>query len=391
MQYRQFGQTGLSVSTLGFGAMRLPMTRNGQHVDEQESIRVILRALELGVNYLDTAPYYCKHESERVVGKAIKEWMKGRPSGRGSSVKGEGERRPFVSTKNPIEDKTAKRWRHWLDNSLRELDVDYIDVYHMWSITWREYVDKIDVPGGPLQEAWRAKEEGLIRHLAFSFHDSPENLFKVIDTGRFESMTVQYNLLDRGHEQAIEYAHQKGMGVAIMGPVAGGRLADPSPDIQKLQPVKAMSTPELALRFVLSHPGVTLALSGMNTTQQVEENVAAASTTAQLNAEERQRVQLALDQVKSLKDLYCTGCGYCMPCPHGVNIPANFEYLNYARIYGLKDAAQALYEMLGQDSGPVPGLQAGECQHCGECDDKCPQHIDIQRELEEVARVLGCG
>jgi len=366
----------MNVSALGFGAMRLPMTRDDQHVDEEAAIRVMLRALELGVNYLDTAPYYCKHESERVVGQAIKAWMRA------------GNPRPFVSTKNPIEDRTAKRWRFWLDNSLKQLDVDYIDVYHMWSITWREYKEKIDVPRGPMEEARKAKAEGLIRHIAFSFHDSTENLLKVIETDNFEAMTVQYNLLNREHEQAIAYAHRKGMGVAIMGPVAGGRLIAPIEGIEKTQPVRAMSTPELALRFVLSNPGVSIALSGMNTVQQVEENAATASTTAPLTPEERERVQRALDEVKGLAELYCTGCGYCMPCPHGVNIPANFEYLNYFRVYGLKEKAQALYEQLGREGSPVPGLQAEDCQHCGECEDKCPQRIPIQDWLEEVVRAL---
>ncbi len=371
MQYREFGRTGLRVSALGFGGMRLPTTPNGQHVDADRSVAVIVRAMELGVNLLDTAPYYCKHESEKVVGQAIKAWLAA------------GRERPLVSTKNPIEDKSAKTWRRFLDNSLRQLDVDYIDVYHMWSITWREYVDKINVRNGPLHEARRAQEEGLIRHLAFSFHDNAENLFKLIDTGHFESMIVQYNLLDRSNEKAISYAHSKGLGVAIMGPVGGGRLVSPPAEIEKLQPVKAMRTPELALRFVLSHPGVSLALSGMNTIEQVEENCATAGTVAQLSEVERQEVQRTLDRVKSLRELYCTGCGYCLPCPHGVNIPANFEYLNYHRVYGLRDEARRLYAALGQ------GQRAEDCQHCGACDGKCPQHIAIQDELARVAGILG--
>ena len=379
MQYRPLGRTGISVSALGFGAMRLPMTPGGRDIDEQQAVRVMLRALELGVNYLDTAPYYCRHQSERAVGKAVKAWMKA------------GNPRPYVSTKNPVEDRTGRRWRHWLEKSLHELDLDHIDVYHMWSITWREYIDKIDVKGGPLAEARKARDEGLIHHLAFSFHDSAANLFKVIDTDNFEVMTVQYNLLDRANEQAISHAHEKGMGVAVMGPVGGGRLVSPSPDIEKMQPVKAMSTPELALRFVLSHPGVSTALSGMNTIEQVEQNAATADTTAPLSPEERGQVQAALDQVKDLADLYCTGCGYCMPCPHGVNIPANFEYQNYYRVYGLKDSARTLYLQLGAEDSAVPGLNADACVKCGECEGKCPQHIDIQKQLEEVARTLGSG
>jgi uncharacterized protein len=150
-----------------------------------------------------------------------------------------------------------------------------------------------------------------------------------------------------------------------------------------MQPVKAMRTPELALRFVLSHPGVSLALSGMNSIEQVEENCATASTVAQLSEAERQEVQRVLDRVKGLRELYCTGCGYCLPCPHGVNIPANFEYVNYYRVYGLRDEARRLYAALGQDQ------KAKDCQHCGACDDKCPQRIAIQEQLAEVARILG--
>lgn len=377
MQYRKFGGTGIDVSALGFGAMRLPMTANGQYVDEKTSIQVVLRAMELGVNYLDTAPYYCKHESERVIGQAIRSWM------------ASGNPRPYLSTKNPVEDRTGKTWRRWLDKSLRDMDVDFVDVYHMWSITWREYVDKIDVKHGPLEEALKAKREGLIRHLAFSFHDAAENLFKVIDTGNFEAMTVQYNLLDRSHERAIAHAHAKGMGVAIMGLVGGGRLVEPSGDIKRMQPVRAMGTPELALRFVLSNAGVSTALSGMSSVQQVEENAATAGTATPLGEAEGRQVQDTLERIKGLKELYCTGCGYCLPCPHGVNIPANFEYLNYYRVYGLRNRARELYAALGQDGVEIEGLKAEECRHCGECDGKCPQKIAIQERLEEAARLLG--
>ena len=373
MQYRRFGNTGAMVSALGFGAMRLPMTEDGKHVDEERAIALIRRALELGVNYIDTAPYYCNKESEVVVGKAIKGWRD----------------RVYISTKNPVKDASGANWRRRLEESLRKLDVDYIDFYHMWGINWRQYMELIDVPGGPLEEARRAKEEGLIKHISFSFHDTPEALIKLIDTGNFETMLVQYNLLDRANEEAITYAHQKGMGVAVMGPVGGGRLSGPSPTLRKLMPGGVKSTPELALRFVLSHPGVSVALSGMSTIQMVEENVATASRTEPLTPEERRRIQEALDQIEKLAELYCTGCGYCMPCPHDVNIPANLEYLIYYRVYGLKEAARELYAKLGQEGHYVKGLPASACVECGECEEKCPQHIPIVERLKEAAAVLG--
>ena len=373
MQYRQFGNTGVMVSALGFGGMRLPMTADGQHVDEDKAIPVIQRAYELGVNYFDTAPYYCQKEGELVMGKAIKGWR----------------HKIYLSTKNDVEDASGANWRRRLELSLRKLDVEYVDFYHMWGINWRQYEERIDVPDGALTAARQAKAEGLIRHISFSFHDTPEALMRLIDSGNFESMTVQYNLLDRSNEVAIAHAKERGLGVVVMGPVGGGRLAGFSPEINRLIPGGAKSTPELALRFVLAHPGVCVALSGMSSVQMVEENAATASRLGPLSDEERRQMGLALDEIKKLADLYCTGCGYCMPCPNDVNIPKNFEYMNYFRLYGLKEFAQQAYAKLGQPDEWVKGQPASACLECGECEPKCPQKIPIIAQLKEVARTLG--
>jgi len=366
VQYRELGRTGLRISALGFGAMRLP--QRGDHVDEEAALACIERGLELGINYLDTAPGYHAGESEVVVGKALK----GRRD------------RAYVSTKYAVRDATADSLRRDLDASLRRLDMDYVDVYHLWGINLAAFRQKIDVPGGPLSDMQRAKEEGLIRHLAFSFHDAAENLFTLIDTGHFESITVQYNLLDRANEKAIGYAKEKGLGVVIMGPVGGGRLGGPSPVVQKMIGGGARSTPEVALRFVLAHPGVTCAISGMNTLNMVEENAATASRTEPLSAAERRRVAELLEENKRLADLYCTGCNYCMPCPHGVDIPGNFLAMNYLRVYGLGEYARHEYARLVREH-----KSAVVCEECGECEPKCPQHIPIVAQLKETAAEFG--
>jgi hypothetical protein len=373
MQYRTFGNTGIRVSALGFGAMRLPMTADGKHVDEDRAIPVIQRAYELGVNYFDTAPHYCEKESEVVLGKAIKPWRD----------------RIFLSTKNDVEDASGANWRRRLETSMRKLDVGYVDFYHMWGIDWKQYEERIDVPNGPLHEARRARDEGLIRHISFSFHDKPEALLRLIDTGNFESMLVQYNLLDRANEAGIAHAAQRGLGVVTMGPVGGGRLAGFSPEINGMIPGGSRSTPELALRFVLANPGVCVALSGMSSVQMVEENVATASRLGPLSDDERARLGLALDEIRKLADLYCTGCGYCMPCPNEVNIPKNFEYMNYYRLYGLTDFARQAYGNLGKPGQWIKGEPATACLECGECEPKCPQKIPIMEQLKEVAKALG--
>lgn len=373
MIYREFGKTGIKVSTLGFGAMRLPMVEmdGKKYIDEDKAIPVIHRALELGVNYVDTAPYYCDGLSEVTVGKALK--------GHRDKV--------YLSTKNPIEDASYDHFLERLEKSLKKLDTDYIDFYHMWGISLKTFEEKINKPDGPLKAALKAKEQGLIKHLSFSFHDKPENMIKIIDTGYFETVLCQYNLLDRANERSIEYAHEKGLGTAIMGPVGGGRLGAPSAVIQEMLKGKTKSTAEMALRFVLANQNVSLALSGMSTIEMVEENAAVASIPGILTLEELKKVEEMLEENKRLSELYCTGCNYCMPCPQGLNIPHIFKLMNYNRVYGLKDYAKEEYSKL-KDIGNKTGKPADACVECGACEAKCPQHLKIINQLKETRAAL---
>ena len=373
MIYKEFGKTGIKVSALGFGAMRLPMIEINEKkvVDEEKAIQVIHRAFELGVNYIDTAPYYCESLSEIAVGKALKGWRD----------------KVYLSTKNPIEDASGEHFRERLEKSLKNLDVDCIDFYHMWGINWKAYQENIDVKDGPLSMAMKAKEEGLIKHLSFSFHDAPENMRKIIDTGYFETVLCQYNLLDRANEEAIAYAKKKGLGVVIMGPVGGGRLGAPSALIVDMMKDKVKSTAEMALRFVLANPNVTVALSGMGTIEMVEENAAVASIPGALTTDEKNKVDDMLEENKKLAELYCTGCNYCMPCPSGLKIPHIFSLMNYNKVYGLKDYAVDEYSKLNDEKGDN-GKDASFCVECGTCESKCPQHLEIIKQLKNTHEEL---
>lgn len=371
MQYHEYGETGIKVSALGFGCMRFPM--EGGDVKEKETIKMLHRAMDLGINYFDSAVMYCNNKSEIVLGKAIR--------GRRDSL--------YISTKNHYKGDDPNEWRKFLNQSLRRLDVDYIDFYHLHDLRLEQYADHL-LPNGSMDEAHKAKEQGLIKHLCFSSHDSPENIIKLIDTGEFEGILVQYNLLDQHNKEVIAYAHKKGLGVVIMGPVGGGRLVPPSEKIQSMISKDVKSTPEVAIRFVLSNPNVTIALSGMNSIKMIEENVATASYPEPLNQRENQRVLDILEKNKRLEKLYCTGCNYCTPCPNGVDIPANFSAMNLLRVWGLEEIAKKQYAELGhrkKEGKPTPAW-AEACVECGECEPKCPQNIPIIKQLKEVKKAL---
>ncbi len=375
MQYVPFGRTGIMVSRLGFGCMRLPYDeKDGVKVfNTEKSVQMLHRAMELGVNYFDTAPYYCDKESEVIVGKALK--------GRRDKV--------YLSTKNPIENDSGDDFQKRLETSLLKLDTDYIDFYHFWGINLETYDTKIDVKDGPLSRALKLKEQGLIRHISFSFHDDAENLVKILQRGKgiFSSVLCQYNLLDRSNEEGMALAREQGLGVVVMGPVGGGRLGAPSQVIRDLLPGKVESSAEVAMRFVFNNKNVHIALSGMENIAMLEENSRLASNIQPLSQEEQQRVESMMAENKRLAELYCTGCNYCMPCPAGINIPEVFKMMNYHRVYGLTEYAQKQYGMIGKSEW-MKYENASVCADCGGCEDKCPQHLKIRDQLRQTHETL---
>lgn len=363
MRYTTLGSRGPRVSRLGFGCMRLPMGTDGK-VDRKLAIPMLQRAVDLGVTYFDTAVFYCHGDSQRAVGEAL-----------------EGVRdRIVLSTKNHLHDATPEEWWARLEESLQLLRTDHLDVYNFHGLTWETFQQDIGRPGGKLELMRRAKAEGKVRHICCSFHDEPDALVKLAETGAFDAITVQYNLLNRMLEAGIHRCRELGVGVVVMGPVGGGRLGVESRRIRELSGGDAASTPEAALRFVLAHPGVNVALSGMSSLEMLEENVRIVSekepfTPAQIAAMERE-----MERVKALQGVNCPACGYCQPCPFGVNIPENFRIYNEYKLYGLTDAARKAYGALVKS--------AASCVECGACLAKCPQKIPIPDALRKVLAEL---
>ena len=351
--------------------MRLPMTEENL-VDREKAIPMIHRAFEAGINYIDSAVGYCNHDSQRAVGDALKGWRD----------------KIVVSTKNHHYDKADdKGWWTNLEDSLECLQVEYIDVYNFHGNTWNRFTQDVDGPDGVYRHMLKAKDQGLIRHISCSFHDNCEALIKIVDTGMFDSITCQYSLLDRDREDGIAHAHEKNVGIVVMGPVGGGRLGETGGEFAASLPAGVTSTPELALRFVMANPNVSIALSGMSTMQHVEENIATANREESLSDDERTAIAGAVEQLKEMSDLYCTGCGYCQPCEQGVAIADIFRQRNLYQVYDAKSAAREKYaQMIQRDRENKKPATA--CVECGECEPKCPQDIKIMEQLKEAHELL---
>jgi predicted aldo/keto reductase-like oxidoreductase len=382
MQYVEYGKTGITLSRLGMGCMRLPSQEvEGKTIyDKEAGVALIQRAIELGVNYFDTAPYYCERQSESILGEALAGGLRDKV---------------YVSTKNPIENDSGSDYEKRLENSLNSLQTDHIDFYHFWGISLNTFINSVCAKDGPLDRARKLKEQGVIKHISFSFHDGDagksegDNLIEILKRGEgaLESLLVQYNLMDRGKEQGIALARQMGLGVAVMGPVGGGRLGAPSDVIKALLPGKVQSSAEAALRFVLANQNIHVALSGVSTIAQLEENAKIAGDNSPLSETELAQIDAMMQENERLAGLYCTGCKYCMPCPQGIDIPAVFTIMNYHRIYKITGYARNNYALIGR----VPWMQyknAAACVDCGVCEQKCPQSLPIRAQLKETHKTL---
>lgn len=371
MNYREFGKTGEKISALGFGCMRFPeLEKEGKKIVDLDKTDEMLRAAyEQGVNYFDTAPYYCSSNSEAALGHGVKDFRD----------------RILLSSKFPAE--VAKKpgdYRRQLETTLSRLGTDYLDFYHFWGIN-RDCFDNVIMAQDLLNDAQKAKEEGLIRHISFSFHDEPSVIKYIIDSAKdygvpMESMLVQYNLLDRSNEEMLTYAQSQGLGTVAMGPVGGGRLAAPTELYAKLTGSKSVPTYELAFKFVLGNPDLNCALSGMENLDMVMKNTALASGSTSFSKEEWEKLGNAMEQLKKFSELYCTGCKYCQPCPSGIEIPKIFNMFTYHNVYGLTEHAQKMFDEYVEKGGKL----RESCINCGYCERKCPQHLQIRQELDKV-------
>ena len=306
MQYRQFGRMAEKVSALGFGAMRMPMA--GGEIDEPEAIRMIRRAIDGGVNYVDTAYFYHDGKSESLVGKALKDGYR---------------EKTYVATKSPIGlHKCPEDFDRCLETQLERLDIGAIDFYLMHALD-RGGWDNVAVPFGLIDKMEKAKADGKIRHIGFSFHDDFDTFRRIIDSyDGWEFCQIQFNYIDIDHQaglRGLEYAAAKGLGVIVMEPLLGGKLASPVPGVQRVL-TKERSPVEWALDFVWKRAGGGLLLSGGSARE--EGGRGGDNRSAVVSAEEAAAAYAAVEGKADL----CRACGKCAKhCPQHIDIPGRMK------------------------------------------------------------------
>ena len=372
MQYRK-DKKGREISALGFGCMRFTRTGGGVNLDKAE--REVLAAIEGGVNYFDTAYVYPGNEA--AVGEILQRTRC--------------RDKVYLATKLPhylikSMDGVEKIFRE----ELRRLRTDHVDYYLMHMLTDTATWERLRALG--LEEWIRTKlASGEIRNIGFSYHGSTHMFQRLVDAYDWDFCQIQYNYMDETSQAGVEglrYAHAKGLPVVIMEPLRGGRLVDLLPEAAKSLIRRSAVTPaELALRWLYDQPEVTCVLSGMNSLDMVRENVETASRALPgcLTEAERELVEQVRAEIQRTVKVGCTGCGYCMPCPKGVDIPGAFRCYNamYAERKG-----SARREYLQCTAFRRDTASASQCVQCGRCESRCPQHIEIRRDLRNAAREL---
>lgn len=379
MQYRQFGRSEKKVSALGFGAMRLPvLCGDVARIDEAEATRLVRRAIDGGVNYVDTAYPYHGGSGEPFLGRALADGYR---------------ERVMLATKMPTWLIEAEGdFDRYLAEQMARLRVDHVDLYLLHALNEAVWAK---LKGLNVRE-WgqRAVESGRIGGLGFSFHDAAPVFIDIVDEyDRWALAQVQYNYMDASSQATtagVRHAAARGIPIVVMEPLRGGQLAARPPaevaEVWASAPVRR-SLAEWALQWLWDQPEVSVVLSGMSTMEQVEENLASAarSRVGSLTAQEHALIERVRDAFMARRGVPCTGCGYCLPCPFGVRIPEVFMFYNEALVYDDLPRAKMSYRWVDEEH------RASRCTRCGRCEPRCPQHIAIPDRLAEADALLSGG
>ena len=374
MQYRK-DKYGNPLSVLGFGCLRFP--QKGGKIDMEETEREIMEAYRLGVNYYDTAYVYTG--SEAALGQILE--------------KNQIREKVHIATKLPhYLVKSRSEMEKMFREELKRLQTDYVDYYLMHMLNDPGAWERLKEMG---IEEWIAekKSSGEIRQIGFSYHGNAETFCQVVDCYDWDFCQIQYNYLDENSQagrKGLHHAHAKGLPVIIMEPLRGGRLVNLLPERAKkiMADFKIRRTPaQWAFRWLWNQKEVTVVLSGMNSMDMVRENVETAGQTqvGDMTPEEEEMLSRVVKAIYADLKVGCTGCGYCMPCPKGVDIPGTFSAYNRRYAEGWYPAMKEYFMCTALRK---KSAAAANCVKCGKCEKHCPQNIPIREKLQEARKVL---
>jgi hypothetical protein len=373
MEYTTFKKTGQKVSLLGMGTMRLPQDNSGG-VDEAAAVSMIRKAIDSGVNYVDTAYMYHNGQSEEVTGKALRDGYR---------------EKVLLADKMPAWlAKDEEGVATIFETQLQRLGTDVIDMYLIHNLTvgiW-ERCQKLNVL--PFLE--EQKRLGRIHHIGFSFHDELPFFKELIDAYPWDFCQIQLNYMDKEYQAGLEglrYAESKGIQVIIMEPLKGGKLTDRIPPvIQEIwDDAKVKRTPaDWAFRWVASQPGVLTILSGMSAEAQLDENLKIFSDLKPplLSEEELTRIDKVAALYNQLIPYSCTACKYCMPCPQKIDIPTFIELFNEWHVYEHNPKVMVNFGWW------FPKYKPSLCTGCKACESHCPQHLPISKIMSEGSMIF---
>lgn len=375
MEYREFGKTGIDVSALGLGANRF---KTNTDVEMAESIEIVSKAIQSGVNYIDSSYTYSKGRAEEIIKIALRH---------------NASKKVHMVVKSAINiDKTRDDVLRRIENSLENLGIEQASFFMTWTISSYEEFLSLMKKGGYYEGAMLAKNRGLIKHICFATHCTPEDTIKIIQEGAFEGVTINYSVLNHDrNEPILAVAEKYHIGIATMSSLATGIIPKNPVFFDFLKLDNDVSVGQAALRFVTSHATVSTTLAGVSTLEQLMDNVNAFSEDC--HASEREKI--VLDRFYHIEN-YCDGCGKCEEiCP--VSLPLNKYFLSYNARYFNQHMSPAynrtdqalledieIFKKMKQDYSIIPNTENNPCIDCGECVDICPKNIDIKKSLQEI-------
>lgn len=367
---RTLPSIGLPISLLGYGLMRMPKKGAGPEIDYEKGLALIDRAMKAGINYYDTAWFYHDGLSEKFAGDALSRYPR---------------ESYYLASKLPMRIlESVKQAEETFAKQLEKCRTEYFDFYLLHNLNgplWKKCLEN-----GTVEYGLSLKGKGKVRRIGFSFHGDTGDFKEILKARQWDFVQIQANYFDWEDYSREQYeaAAAAGIPVVVMEPLRGGELARLRPQAREVfEKSRPGSTPaQWALRFVASLPNVMTVLSGMTQPEHLEENIATFSPLEPMKREEEAVLAAALKAYKEEGRVPCTGCRYCLPCPAGVKIPDIFKAYNDYRRNGQKREAKRAYVELGKEA------QATACVGCGACLKKCPQKIDIPKELKRIHEEL---